>query len=48
MQVCSQKNFASIFCQLKENKENIDLKNSSKEHIIDIKSSSNEETFLNS
>ncbi len=48
MQVCSQKNFASIFCQLKENTEHIDLKSSYAEKIIDIKSSSNEETFLNS
>jgi hypothetical protein len=48
MQVCSQTNFASIFCQLKENKEHIDLKSSYVEEIIDIKSSFNVETFLNS
>jgi hypothetical protein len=48
MQVCSQKNFANIFCQLKENKEHIDLKSSYVEEIIDIKSSFNVETFLNS
>jgi len=45
---CVVKNFASIFCQLKENKKHIDLKSSYVEEIIDIKSSFNVETFLNS